>query len=263
MARRVHFISGLPRSGSTLLATLLNQNPAFRAGVQSPLCDIIRSTLQMMSSAESAVFIDDGQRQAVLRSIVESFYGGVGGVAYDTNRNWCSLVGLIATLWPESYLICCVRNPAWIVDSLERLVQANPLRASRMFGFQTGTVFSRVEEVCNKQLVLPSLQAFRHAWYSPYASRLIVVTYGSLVASPRLVLERIYDLLGEAPFEHDFIEFEHDEPYFDTFLNMPGMHRVRGPVAERPRETILPPELFAKYDNEFWLKSNPGNVKVL
>jgi hypothetical protein len=32
----IHFISGLPRSGPTLLAALLRQNPSFEAGMSSP-----------------------------------------------------------------------------------------------------------------------------------------------------------------------------------------------------------------------------------
>jgi sulfotransferase len=35
----IHFISGLPRSGSTLLAALLRQNPRFEAGMSGPLPD--------------------------------------------------------------------------------------------------------------------------------------------------------------------------------------------------------------------------------
>ncbi|MEM5734156.1 sulfotransferase, partial [Shewanella algae] len=37
MARRFHFISGLPRSGSTLLSAILRQNPRFSAGMSSPV----------------------------------------------------------------------------------------------------------------------------------------------------------------------------------------------------------------------------------
>ena len=32
-----HFISGLPRSGSTLLAGILRQNPRFHAHIESPV----------------------------------------------------------------------------------------------------------------------------------------------------------------------------------------------------------------------------------
>jgi len=34
---RLHFISGLPRSGSTLLSAILRQNPRFYAGMTSPV----------------------------------------------------------------------------------------------------------------------------------------------------------------------------------------------------------------------------------
>ncbi|MEG5055281.1 MULTISPECIES: sulfotransferase [unclassified Microcoleus] len=34
---KAHFISGLPRSGSTLLAALLRQNPRFHSAMTSPV----------------------------------------------------------------------------------------------------------------------------------------------------------------------------------------------------------------------------------
>ena len=37
MQHGIHFISGLPRSGSTLLAGILRQNPRFHAGMTSPV----------------------------------------------------------------------------------------------------------------------------------------------------------------------------------------------------------------------------------
>jgi len=37
MPNQVHFISGLPRSGSTLLCALLRQNPRFSSAVTSPV----------------------------------------------------------------------------------------------------------------------------------------------------------------------------------------------------------------------------------
>jgi hypothetical protein len=37
MQNAFHFISGLPRSGSTLLAAILRQNPAFHAAMTSPV----------------------------------------------------------------------------------------------------------------------------------------------------------------------------------------------------------------------------------
>ena len=50
MQNRLHFISGLPRSGSTLLAALLRQNPRFTAGMSSPVYPLFRSMLTETSA---------------------------------------------------------------------------------------------------------------------------------------------------------------------------------------------------------------------
>ena len=37
MTKQFYFMAGLPRAGSTLLSTLLNQNPRFHSGPSSPV----------------------------------------------------------------------------------------------------------------------------------------------------------------------------------------------------------------------------------
>lgn len=266
MAARLHLISGLPRSGSTLLAGLLRQNPGFHAAVQSPLADVFRTTLQAMSSAESACFIDDQQRERALRGLLQAYYSHMPNkaVIFDTHRAWCGLLTAIARVSPESRVICCLRSPAWILDSIERLVRSNALRASKIFNHETGNVFARTELLTTKQLLSPALHALRQAWFSEQADRLIAIQYDSLVEQPHKVMDSLYDLLGEPHFAHDFDRVEYDEAEFDEKLGLPGMHKVSGPVAPRRRDTILPPEIFSKHEGEFWVRgSNPRKVVVL
>ena len=59
MDNGIHFISGLPRSGSTLLAGILRQNPRFHAGMTSPVGSMYMALETSMSRRnETAVFID-------------------------------------------------------------------------------------------------------------------------------------------------------------------------------------------------------------
>lgn len=267
MTRHLHFISGLPRSGSTLLSGILRQNPAFHAHVESPLFDVIRASIQTMSASECAGFISDDQRRSVIRGVLCGYYEHIANktTIFDSNRGWCAQLAMVASVSPQSRVICCVRNPSWILDSVERLVHANPLRYSRIFGHQATNVFGRVEVLSTKQLLAPSLNAFKQAWFSEEANRLIVIRYESLVATPRHVMTQLYDLINQPIFDHMFGSIEFDEPAFDEYLGMPGMHRLSGPVAPRPRRTILPEELFKQHDNAFWDQSasNPRNVVVL
>src|SRR5690348_9110027 len=60
MDNGIHFISGLPRSGSTLLGAILSQNPRFHAGMSSPVAQMFSSLQTMLSGRnEFHVFIDD------------------------------------------------------------------------------------------------------------------------------------------------------------------------------------------------------------
>ena len=103
--RKFHFISGMPRSGSTLLAAILNQNPRFRSGMTSPLADIMGVVMAETSSKNDFSFdVSDEQRVAVLRGLVENFHAAQAdaGVVFDTSRLWCSRMQLLDTLFPEA-----------------------------------------------------------------------------------------------------------------------------------------------------------------
>jgi hypothetical protein len=87
----IHFISGLPRAGSTLLAALLRQNPRFHAGMTSPVGTLFSALLRQMSQEnETAVFIDDDQRARLLSACFDAFYADIHPekLAFDTNRMW-------------------------------------------------------------------------------------------------------------------------------------------------------------------------------
>ena len=75
MQNGLHFISGLPRSGSTLLAAILRQNPRIHAGMSSPVGALFRNLMQGMSSrGEMSVMLTSEQREDVLRGLFDNYY---------------------------------------------------------------------------------------------------------------------------------------------------------------------------------------------
>jgi hypothetical protein len=70
-----HFISGLPRSGSTLLAALLRQNPRFHAGMTSPVGTLFTGMLNQFSAgSEFGPVIDQPLRRRLLRGLFDAYY---------------------------------------------------------------------------------------------------------------------------------------------------------------------------------------------
>ena len=271
MQNGIHFISGLPRSGSTLLAAILRQNPRFHAGMTSPVGSMYMALEQSMSRRnETAVFIDSAQRRDILTGLFTNYYNGIQSskVVFDTNRLWCAKLPAITQLFPDARVICCVRDVGWIMDSIERLVRRNAFEPSGMFGYESGgTVFSRVGALAGSEgLVGYALDALKDGFFGEQAPSMVLLEYDALVDDPGRALRAIYDFIGEPWFEHDFDNVEYDADDFDLALGAPGLHTIRRKVEFIARETVLPPQLFRRFDDDmFWRHrgANRHNVRII
>jgi sulfotransferase len=265
-----HFISGLPRSGSTLLAALLRQNPRFEAGMSGPLAGLFGALLGEMSARnEYSVFLDDPKRQRILRGLFDTYYAGSNAeVIFDTSRAWCAWMPAIARLFPDAKVIACVRDLTWVIDSIERLIQRNVFSPSSIFNYNAGgTVYTRANGVAGQDgMVGAPYDALKQACYGAQKDRLLLVQYETLTTDPAKTLHAIYDFIGEPTFEHDFGHVDYDVTEFDERAGTPGLHTVRGQVKAEPRETLLPPDLFKRFANDaFWRDPNqiPEGLRVV
>lgn len=270
--KNYHFISGLPRSGSTLLSALLRQNPRTHASMSGPLAGLLGNLLSNMSAKnEYSVFISDLQRKRILRGVVENYYGPEFDdkeLIFDTSRAWCSHLSLIQELLPDSKVIACVRDVSWIVDSVERLVLKNTFSPSSIFNYQSGgTVYTRADAVANGDGMLGfAYNALKQAFYGPHANHLMLVQYETLVNKPQEALDAIYQFIGQPGFRHDFQNVEFDLDEFDIKAGTPGLHTIRPVVAAQPRKTVLPPDVFRRFEKDaFWRNPelNPNGVTVI
>lgn len=265
-----HFISGLPRSGSTLLAALLRQNPRFHAGMTSPVGALFSGMLNQFSAgSEFGPVITQEQRKRLLTGLFSNYYAEQTGkdIVFDTNRQWCAKLPALMDLFPQAKVIACVRNVAWVMDSLERLYRANPYENTKLFGddVERNTVYSRVDTLAQRnRLVGFPWAALKDAYYGEHAKSLLLVEYDLLAATPEKVLRLVYDFLGEPWFEHDFEHIEYDAPEFDQALGLKGLHKVRPKVEVEARRTILPPDLFEQYAGlDFWRDPRSSEANVI
>lgn len=253
-----HFISGLPRSGSTLTAALLRQNPRFHAGMTGPVAGLFEGVIaQVSAGSELSTMVDDSQRARILRGLFDSYYADQNEpVIFDTSRSWTAQLPALMKLFPNAKVICLVRDVAWIMDSMERQFRDNAFENTRLFNnpAERSTVYTRVEAMAGaNRLVGFPWHALREACYSEFADRVMLVEYDLLTARPAAVMPLIYEFLGEESFEHDFDNVQYDAPRFDAQLGLDGLHRVHQKVEPRPRRTILPPDLFERYSQlSFW-----------
>ena len=268
--QQFHFISGLPRSGSTLLSAILLQNPRFHAGMTSPVGALFSGVLEQCSAgSEFGAVIDTDLRRRLLRGLFDSFYADKADkpVVFDTNRLWSSRLPAISDLFPQAKVIACVRNVAWVMDSIERLYRANPFENTKLFGdaVERNTVYSRCETLAQRnRLVGFAWAALKEAYYGEHADSLLIVDYDLLTQAPDRVMRLVYDFIGEPWFEHDFNNLAYDAPEFDQALGVSGLHKVKPKVELQSRRTILPPDLFKQYaELSFWLDGSASAANVI
>lgn len=268
---RVHFMSGLPRSGSTLLAAILKQNPAVsHASYITPVAPMMVKMTSLMVEGEYKSEFDTEAQNRILRGILFNYYGSVKApVIIDNNRIWCTRMGLANALFPGSKIICCVRDPVWIVDSFERIIQKDPLLGSKIVPIEKrGNIYSRVDSIISPDGPFGYCwRALNEAYYSDLAHNLVVVDYDRLVDDPSGTMRIIDNALELPAWSYDFDHIHFEEPKaFDSNLNTPGLHVVREQVGAFHRRPVLPPEIVSRLaGGTFWRdpSKNPGGATVI
>jgi len=253
--KKFHFISGLPRSGSTLLSAILRQNPQFEAGMTSPLGTLTAGLRTLMSNnIELDPVIGEKTRVDLLKAMFTAYYQDTDSeVIFDTNRSWTARIPELKMMFDDVKVVAMVRSPAWIIDSIERIARKDPMRQSALV--RPGANINARTEVymSNEGIVGSALGMLNECLYGEASENLMVVEYDALCANPDHVMDAIYTFLGEETYNHDFSSVEYAQDAFDEALKTPGLHTVQGAVRQIERRTILPPEIFSRHSgNEFW-----------
>lgn len=262
---KIHFISGLPRSGTTLLSAILNQNPRFSASISGPAARIVRAIV-MESQAQTGYKIQcpESKRKKLIGNMLDTYYEDSNPVVFDTNRGWGLMTPLLADMYPESKMICCVRDIPWVIDSFEQLFRKNPYSMSSMFNESDGVdVYARANSLMRPDRTIGfALNALKQAAFGGERSNILLVRYEDLSKNPERILKDVYAFIGEPYFAHDFnhVETSHDE--FDADVGLKGMHSTRAKVEFIQRRTILPPDLWQGLEPlSFWNQMSKGYGK--
>ena len=263
MTKQFHFISGLPRSGSTLLSTILNQNPKFNASISGPLARFTRSIISE-SSAQGGYRhqCPPEMRKKIIHGIFDNYYDiKKKEVYFDTNRGWTILTPLLKELYPQSKMIVCVRSLPWILDSFETLVRKNMLSTTSMFTpLENTNVYSRCHTLMRPDKTIGfAFDGLKQALYSAEKPSIYIMEYDNLAKDPGKTMIEIYNFLGLPYFNHDFNNVETSYDEFDDDVQLTGLHTTRKKVAFIDRKIILPPDLIQQYSgHEIWRPKKQG-----
>lgn len=219
----------------------------------------------MGAGSEFYSFFNEEKRKGICSALFDAYYeDNDKEIIFDTNRLWTARLHQLVELFDDFKVVCLVRDPAWIMDSFEKIYRKNPFDYSRMFSSgNRATVYSRCESLLNGTVGI-ALTALKEAFYGEYSDRLLLVDYELLARFPAKTMKLIYEFTGITEYEHDFdnVIFSQDE--FDYTLGVKGLHTVAQKVDFKQRRTILPPDLFQKYtEMSFWKDTSGSSAYVI
>lgn len=257
----LHFIAGLPRSGSTMLASILHQNPEIHAEAVSGLHPVLSSV--HANWGEIAANNENPNPKAklgVLKGILSGYYDYVDRpIIIDKDRGWISQIGLVEAITQKPVkIICTVRNPAEILASFEKIRKNNPTefvlpdRSLR----ERSTVASRAYFYSAPEGALGlAHQGIKDAVTMGYLDRLLFVDYSRFCNSPKSQLKRIYEFLELPEYEHDLTNIKELGTFNDIVVGLPNLHKIK-PTLERTTINAveyLGLELYQQYNRDiFW-----------
>lgn len=259
--KRLVYVTGLPRAGSTLLCQLLGCHPdIYSLGYSSPLCPTLNQLRHNLSDNEFLLAQLDVNFDLTYRRLLNAFRGFINGwcaetdkpVVVDKNRGWLNQLETAHALDPECKMLVCVRELGQILGSIEARHQHTVLldfpdhlashsrygRADKLLAHD-GVIGGPLQAIASMQDLPESLQR-----------RLYYVVFEHLLQAPQEVIADIFNWLNLKPAAIDLQNLPVSAHESDSHYRCKYPH-----VTERrlrvPSKHSVPPRIQAELTRNF------------
>lgn len=269
--KKIYYMAGLPRSGSTLISSILNQNPNIYASSNSsivPLAAMVESSILASESYNA------NPRPKIIKKtvagLVENFYS-------DRKEEYVIDKSRLVTI-PEHFrciqrnfdykpkVIIPVRNVTDVLASFLKLIHKSPNDQENFIDRDIAKLNdiniylskddTRVDYLMKpKGLIDNQLYGIAFMLQPEFRKYAHFVEYDNLVSDTRGEIEKIYSFLEIEPFEHDYENIKNVTPENDKVYGVVNMHTVRKTISPSTTDAkaILSEYAYNKYSNlEFW-----------
>ena len=247
------FLESIPRSGSTLLASLLNQRPDTYASNTSNLCDMIYAfNCLWETNTTSPVGKTDGlTKEECILLLQKQRYAKINKpIIFDKGRSWSGLIDIMSKVQNEIKIVATVRPMNECIASLIKL--AKPDNISQFLTLKNGFV---------QQSLIANYNDLKNN-YEKYPDKFLLIEYSDLVNHTQKQMDRISEFIGADKFIHD-LDNVPPSTEEDSIWGVKDLHKVYPKVAkqEYSGKELLGDELWDYYSGgEFW-NDKPEPIK--
>ena len=231
----------MPRSMSTLLQCILNQNPEIAATPTDPVLEYLYGARMNFTNTPEVKAID---KDLALKTWRGFCWGGLKGYSdsYSEKPNICIKTrgGTIHYKWFESFMpykpkmICMVRNLKSIFSSMEKIYRKGQeyhqdiQNHSKMTGTSTA---KRIDSWIASPPVGLALERLQQTFLENISKNVLYVRAEDLTNYPDKEMKKIYSYLELDEFKHDFNNIEQSIKEDDSVYGLGNdLHTIKNKI---------------------------------
>lgn len=236
-------LSGLPRSGSTLLSSILSQNTDIHAEGNSAICQIMWD-LEQSFNINCKEQLEATNRQQTQFNIISEipciYYKDISKrIIVDKCRSWTlpANLFLMQKYITENIKIIVLERPLIeVVKSFVNLRKQNNWE---------GDLEERLLDEGSEPIVR-SLYGVKWAKENNKNNTFLFIKYNDLVNNTKEIINKIYKFIDEPIFEHDLNNIINKYAENDKVYNLIGQHDIRPKISQRQINIELSQETINK-----------------
>ena len=251
--KKIFFLAGFPRSGNTLLTSILNQNPDICCTPNSVTLEIYKDIFLIKQKDVFINYPDHKSLDNVLDTVYSAYYkdwnfkyiidrgpAGTSGNLMLLKKHFKQEIKIIFLVRPllevlASWITWAEKTP----DSFMRKATKYPTEACHYLMNKEGQIVKELK--CMQNLLKPENTHHVH-----------FVDYKEIVVKPAATMKGIYKFFNIPPFKHRFTNLEQVKinglSYDDTIMGK-GVHTIKTKklIKSKTNVNILPKEIIKQY----------------
>jgi sulfotransferase len=228
-------LSGLPRTGSTLLSSILSQNPEIHAEGNSAVCQLMWDMqCSVFGSCNEQLTASDRVNTGIelIKNIPNVYYKDVtASTVIDKCRSWAlpDNVAMLNKYFEHKPKVIILERPlVEIVKSFVALRQANNWQGD----LEQGLLDDWSEPIMRSYEGVKWAKANNNGEF-------LFVQYDDLLNNTKSTIDKLYEFCELESFEHDFNNIVNKHPENDEVYGMLGQHDIRPTIAKRDLNVTL------------------------
>jgi len=260
--KKIIYLSGLPRSGSTLLSNILGMHKDIYATPSSPLCSIVQDMRKHWSDDPFLLAQLDSNFDLVHKRLKRSMWSFMQAwsddndkpIVVDKNRGWLFGLEWLRELDPNFKIIITLRDLRNVYTSIEKKHRKTlfidfpdhmehnmvDVRANALFN-DGGLVGSILKGIQNAKDI-PNIMSHIYYW-----------RYEDFLEKPQETTGHLFNYLDVKPQDIDFNNIVQSTNESDSYYRMKYSHKIDNTI-QKPEgfeDTPISPRILNEINNRF------------